>query len=121
MAMLLPEEAMQRWPSCLAKHRAMDDKHLGRVVRPRSIDQADGVHGGDDDGDVNGGASRSVVATTSRHKWTCRRRGTTQAGVLVTPQAMPVAPSKKMRKLVLLKPMSRTCESTGGGRRKPDL
>jgi hypothetical protein len=32
-----------------------------------------------------------------------------------------VAPSKKVRKPVLLKPMSRMRESTGGGRRKPDL
>jgi hypothetical protein len=38
----------------------MDDIRLGRVVRPRSVDQVDGVRGGDDDGDVDGGASRSV-------------------------------------------------------------
>jgi hypothetical protein len=56
MAMLLPEEATQRWPSCLAKYRAMDDKHLGRVVRPRPIDQANNVRGGDNDGDIDGGA-----------------------------------------------------------------
>jgi hypothetical protein len=41
--MLLPEEATQRRPSCLAKHRAMDDKRLGRMVRPGSVDQADDV------------------------------------------------------------------------------
>jgi hypothetical protein len=52
---------------------------------PRSVDQVDGVRVGDDDGDVDGGASRSVVATTSRHRWTCRRRGATQSDVLVTP------------------------------------
>jgi hypothetical protein len=75
--MLMLEEATQRRPSCLAKHRAMDDKRLGMVVRPRSVDQADSVRGGDDDGDVDGGASRSVMATTSRHRWTCRQRGAT--------------------------------------------
>jgi hypothetical protein len=100
----------------------MDDKRLGRMVRRRSIDQADGVRVGDNDGDVDGGASQSVVATTSRHRWTCRRRGATQAGVPVTPHATLVAPSKKMKKPVLLKPLSRAHESTDGGRwrRKPD-
>jgi hypothetical protein len=48
----------------------MDDKRLGRMVRPRSVDQADGMRVKDDDGDVDDGASRSVVATTSRHRWT---------------------------------------------------
>jgi hypothetical protein len=35
----------------------MDDRRLRRVVRPRSIDQVDGVRDGDDDGDVDGGTS----------------------------------------------------------------
>jgi hypothetical protein len=65
--MLLIEVATQRRPSCLAKHGAMDDKLLRRMVHPRSVDQADGVRVGDDDGDVDGGASQSVAATTSRH------------------------------------------------------
>jgi hypothetical protein len=91
--MLLPEEATQRRPSCLAKHRAMDDKRLGRVVCPRSVDQADDVRGGDNDG----GAFRSVVATTSRHRAMCRRRGVTLASVPVMLQATLVAPSKKIR------------------------
>jgi hypothetical protein len=56
--MLLPEEATQRQPSCLAKHCAMDDKRCGTVVRPRSVDQADGVRVGDDDSDVDARASR---------------------------------------------------------------
>jgi hypothetical protein len=79
--MMLPEEATQQRPSCLAKHRAVDDKRTRRMVRPRSVDQADDVRVGDDNGDVDGGASRLVAATTSRHRWTCRRRGVTQAGV----------------------------------------
>jgi hypothetical protein len=41
--MLLPEEATHQRPSCLAKHRAMDDKRLRRMVRRRSVDQVDGV------------------------------------------------------------------------------
>jgi hypothetical protein len=55
--------------------KTTDDRRLERVVRSRSVDQADGVRGGDDDGkgDVEGGASRSVVATPSRRRWTCRR------------------------------------------------
>jgi phage terminase large subunit GpA-like protein len=56
--MLLPEEATQRQPSCLAKHCAMDDKRCGTVVRPRSVDQADDVRVGDDDSDVDARASR---------------------------------------------------------------
>jgi hypothetical protein len=63
--MLLLEKATQQQPSCLAKYLTMDDICLGRVVRPRSVDQVDGVRGGDDDGDVDGGASRSVGTTTS--------------------------------------------------------
>jgi hypothetical protein len=59
---------MQRQSSCLAKHRAMDDKCLGTVVRPQSVDQADDVQGRDTDG----GASQIVVAMTSRRRWTCR-------------------------------------------------
>jgi hypothetical protein len=94
MAMLLPEEATQRRPSCLAKHRAMGDKRLGRMVRPRSVDQADGVRVGDDDG----GSSRSVFATMSRHRWMCRRRGRTQADVSVTPHDTLVAQSKKIER-----------------------
>jgi hypothetical protein len=34
---------------------------------------------GDDDGDVDIGASRSVVATACRHRWTCRQRGVVHA------------------------------------------
>lgn len=82
------------------------------------------MRGEDDDGkgNVEDGASRLVVATTSRRRLTCRQRGAAQAGVPVTPQATPAAQSKKMRKPVLSKPMSMTRESTGGGRwgRKPD-
>jgi hypothetical protein len=104
--MLLPKEATQRQPSCLAKHRVMNNQRrcLGRVVRSRSVDQADNVRGGDDD--VDGGASRSAVATSWR-KWMCRRRGATQAVVPVTPQATPVVPSKKMKKSMLSKSMLR--------------
>jgi hypothetical protein len=91
------------------------------MVCPRSVDQDNDMRVRDDDGDIDGGAFRSVVATTSWHRWTCRRRGATHAGVLVTPQATLVASLNKMRKPVLLKPMSRTRESTAGGRRKPDL
>jgi hypothetical protein len=62
MAMVLPEEATQRRPSCLAMHYEMDEKRLGRMVRPQSVDQGDDVRVGDGDG----GASGSLVATTSR-------------------------------------------------------
>jgi hypothetical protein len=85
----------------------MDDKRLGRVVHSRSVHQGDDVRVVDDDGDVDGGASRSVVATMSWHRWTCRRRGATQVGDPVTLHATPVAPSKKMKKPVLLKLMLR--------------
>ena len=69
----------------------------------------------DGEGDVEGGASRSVVAKTSRRRSTCRRRGAAQAGVPVTPQATPATQSKEMRKSVLSKPMSMMRESTAVG------
>jgi hypothetical protein len=39
--MLLPEEAMQRRPSCLAKHRAMDDKRHMRCVDEEALNKDD--------------------------------------------------------------------------------
>jgi hypothetical protein len=48
-----------------------------------------------------------------------RRRGATQAGILVTSHATPVAPSKKMKKPVLLKPMSRARLAVGDGDANP--
>jgi hypothetical protein len=95
--MLLPKEATQWQPSFLAKHHAKDNRRLRRVVHSRSVDQAYDMRGGDDDGDVDGGASRSMVTTMSRCRWTCKRRGATQVCVPDTLQTTPVAPSKKVR------------------------
>jgi hypothetical protein len=64
-------------------------KRLRRVVRPRSVDHADSVRGGDDNVDVDGGAFRSVVTTMSRRRFTCRRRDVTHAGASVTLQSTP--------------------------------
>jgi hypothetical protein len=66
---LLPEESVQRQPSCSVKKLATDDRRHERVRScAQSVGQTDDVRGKDDDGDfnVNDRTSRSVVAMMNR-------------------------------------------------------
>jgi hypothetical protein len=73
MVTLVPEAATQRQPSYLVKKLAVDDRCHGRVRScAQSVGQTDIVRGEDDDGDVNGRTSRSVVAMMNRQRLMCR-------------------------------------------------